>query len=272
MKKALHYLFPVLLCLFLIEVGAANGQESFYPKGLYVRLGATYTPVISPLKFSPVIDPLISLPTQNVSVAYEIQWQIGRRFGIVFQYNYVNIATDIRGNFMEQLQREFPDDYVTFRLGDLSSQMRHGQGPTQGFLGCSYAFDAGKWSLQPRILAGGTTFFPLGATVALKRRDSNQLSTLTLKPNQTPEFGSVSTFTFGLGTLVQRHLWRRWSLFGTAEWTTFKPDLLYYYTLENQVDGSTVTKTFGSSRAHLVHMIHAGAGLTFRITRKRGSR
>ncbi len=257
----------VLWCLLLTGVGV-SAQESF-SRGVYIRLGAAYTPVISTPTLSPLIDPLLSLPSSNVSVGYEIQWQINRRFGLVFQYNFTNIATDVRGNFTEQVQREFPDDYVTMRLGDLSSQMKHGPGPVQGLLGCSYAFDVGKWSLQPRLLAGGTAFFPLSAYVSLKRRDSNQLNTLTLKPNNGPEVEEISVFTLGAGALIQRHLWRRWSFFGTAEWTTFKPDLLYTYRLVNQINGAEEVQTFGSGNTHLVHMLHLGAGLAFRIGRRR---
>ncbi|HOY08209.1 MAG TPA: hypothetical protein PLO67_22530 [Saprospiraceae bacterium] len=260
--------FGLLFLYLFMAADAATAQETRHPRGAYARLGLGYAPVISAPRFSTLIDPLLSLPDDNNSVLYEVQWQSRRHWGFFFQFSFINISASIRKTFTEQLERDFPNDYVLEEIKDVPEPYSHGESPVQGLIGGSYAFDAGKWSLQPRIMFGGTTFNPLSVDVALKRRNSNQLSILSVKPTNTLEDGSVSAFTFGLGTLVQWHLWRRWSIFGMAEWTTFKPDLLYSYRLVNQVDGSETIQTFGSSDTRFAHVIHAGAGLTFRITRK----
>lgn len=259
-----------LLFLYLLLAGStATGQETFHPRGVYVRLGLGYAPIVSVPKLSAQIDPLLSLRDDNNAVLYEVQWQSKRHWGIIFQYSLIRMSANIRKEFTDQLQRDFPNDYVLEQIQDVPEPYGQGKNPVQGLWGGSYAFDAGKWSFQPRFLFGGTTFYPLAADVALKRRNSNQLSTLLIKPTNAQEEGTVTAFTFGLGALVQWRLWRRWSIYGMTEWTTFKPDLLYSYQMINQVDGSETIQTFGSGSTQFAHVIQAGAGLTFRITRKR---
>ena len=257
-----------LFLLLLLAAAPATAQETRHPRGIYFRLGLGGAPVIGAPRFSAQIDPLLSLPKNNNLVFYEVQWQSRRHWGVIFQYSYINMSANIRKVFTEQLQRDFPNDYILEAIKDVPEYEQHGDSPVQGMIGGSWAFDAGKWSVQPRILFGGTTFYPLTADVALKRRDSNQLSTLSIKPTNAPEDGNFTAFTFGFGALGQWHLWRRWSIFGTAQWTTFKPDVLYSYRLVNQVDGSEGIQTFGSGNTRLAHVIQAGAGLTFRLSRK----
>lgn len=272
MSREKRHFIPVFLCL-LLGAGAVTGQVSAHPKGIYVRFGLGYAPMVSIPRFNAFIDPLLSLQASNNSILYEVQWQSKRHFGVVFQYCFITLSASIRRSFTDQLQREFPNDYIIEYIEGLPSPYQNGKNPVQGLLGCSYAFDADKWSLQPRLLLGGTTFYPRDAEVALKQQSSNQLSILTLKPNNnTLENGSVSRFTFGFGALGQWNFWRRWSIFSIAEWTMFKPDLLYSYLLVNQVDGSETIRTYGSGSTQWVHTLHVGAGLTFRITRKPRSR
>jgi hypothetical protein len=262
-----------LFFLLLLAGGTATAQETRHPRGAYVRLGLGYAPIIGAPRFSAQIDPLLSLPkNDNNTVFYEVQWQSRRHWGVLFQFSFINISANIRKAFTEQLQQDFPNDYILEEIKDVPEPYLHGDSPVQGLLGGSWAFDAGKWSLQPRVLFGGTTFYPLAAEVALKRRDSNQLSTLSVKPADATIEGNVSAFTFGFGALGQWHLWRRWSIYGMAQWTTFNPNLLYSYRLVNQVDGSETLQTFGSENARFAHVVQAGAGLTFRITRKPASR
>ena len=256
---------PVLLCCLALGTNAA-GQETMFTKGLYVRLGAGYSPVFNAPQFSAPIDPLASLPRHNVSVPYEVQWQMKNRFGLVFQFRHVNISANIRADFTERMNGLFPYNYATIDFPGVYDEVNHGEDAAQAFFYLSYAMNAGKWSLQPRLMLVCTTFYPLAADIVLKRQDSNELSLLTLQPNNTDESGAAASLTFGLGTLLQRHLWRRWSIFGIAEWTAFKPDLAYTYSIENQITGAIQTQTLTSDE--LVQMLHLGGGLTFRISRK----
>ena len=258
---------PVLLCCLALGTKAV-GQETMFPKGWYVRLGAGYSPVFNAPQFNAPINPLASLPRHNVSVPYEVQWQMKNRFGLIFQYRHVNITANIRADFTERMKGLFPYDYVTIDLPGVYDEFNHGEDAAQAFLALSYAMNTGKWSLQPRLMLGGTTYYPLPAEIVLKRRDSNHLSLLTLQPNDVDEeSGAAASLTVGLGTLLQRHLWRRWSIFGIAEWTVFKPNLTYAYSVEDQVNGAIQTQNLTSDE--WVQMLHLGGGLTFRITRKR---
>lgn len=232
-----------------------------------MRLGAAYSPVLNAPRFNAPIDPLASLPRHNLSVPFELQWQMKNRFGLVFQFRHINISANIRADFTERMNGSFLYNYyATIDFPGVYDEFNHGEDATQAFFSLSYAMNAGKWSLQPRLMLGGTTFYPLAADIVLKRRDSNELSLLTLQPDNTDESGAATSLTFGLGTLLERHLWRRWSLFGIAEWTAFKPNLTYTYSLENQITGAIQTQDLSSDE--LVQMLHLGAGLTFRISRK----
>ncbi len=256
----------VLCCIW--SFNTATGQETAFPKGFYFRLGVAYSPVFNAPSLSALADPLVSLPRHNVSIPFEFQWQMKSRFGLVFQYRPVNIDANIRAAVANQVARLFPDDYATINLPGVYPEFNNGDDASQALIALSYAMEVGKWAIQPRLLLGGTTYFPLTAEVALKRRDSNQLNLLTLQPNDVDaETGDAASLTFGLGALLQRHLWRRWSIFGLAEWTAFKPELTYTYSIENQIDNTINTQILSSNQ--VVQMLHLGGGLTFRISRKR---
>lgn len=256
-----------LLCSIWV-FNTATAQETAFPKGFYFRLGVAYSPILNAPSLSALADPLVSLPRHNVSIPFEFQWQMKSRFGLVFQYRPVNIDANIRAAVSNEVALQFPNDYVTVNLPGFYPEFNNGDDASQALIALSYAMEAGKWAIQPRLMLGGITYYPLTAEIGLKRRDSNQLNVLTLQPNLTdPETGVATSLTLGLGALFQRHLWRRWSAFGIAEWTAFKSDLSYTYSIENQIDNTINTQILASNQ--IVQMLHVGGGLTFRISRKK---
>lgn len=251
-----------------LAVTDLNAQQSPFSRGLYVRIGAAYSPFVATPHLSYLIDPLLSLPAHNASVSYEMQWQTKRGLGFVFQLNYVNSNEDARATFTQIIQQQFPGYYVDAHFAGLLPTEPNGTALEQGLIGCSYNFTIGEWALQPRIMIGGSTFYPLPVQVSLKQQDSNQLITLTLTPENQPEESYVSAFTVAAGGLIQRHIWKRLSVFGNVEWASFNPGLLYHYRLVNEATGKEeVLHTYGSGDRKLAHMLHLGAGVTFRITR-----
>lgn len=268
MKPLKSFLFSFVVCCFFFA-DTLTGQEISHPPGIYVRLGLSYAPMLHVPRYSALIDPLFSLQPGNNAFFYEVEWQSRWRFGILFQYSFINPDNSPRRPFTEQLLREFPNDYGDVYIEGVPLPYQRDENPVQGLLGCSYIFNAGKWSIQPRVFFGGVTFHPLSSEVALKRQNSNQLSVLELKPLHVTQDGHVTRFTFGFGTTGQWNFWRRWSLFGLVQWTTFKPDIVYSYRLVNQIDESETIQTYDSGAAQRVHMIQLGTGLTFRITRRK---
>ncbi len=259
------WIAALFCCIWVFNTAAA--QETAFPKGFYFRLGVAYSPVLNAPGISALADPLVALPRHNVSIPFEFQWQMKSRFGLVFQYRPVNIDANIRSAVGHEVARQFPNDFAAVYLPGVYEGLNNGDDASQAFITLSYALEAGKWAIQPRLMLGGTTYYPLTAEITLKRRDSNQLNVLTLEPILAdPDTGASTIITFGLGALAQRHLWRRWSVFYIAEWTACKPDLSYTYALENQIDNSTNTQILSSNQ--VVQMLHLGGGLTFRISRK----
>ena len=254
---------PVLLCFLLV---GTNTHAQF--SRFYMRLGAGYSPMLNTPAINPITDPLISMPRHNAALSYELQWQINRRFGVVFQFRNIYISRNIRTDVAEQVRLANPYDFTTVNLPGIYYDATSDQDANQALVAVSYALELGKWSLQPRLMLGGTTYYPLEAEISIKRRDSNQLDIIHLLPVFTSEEGrSMSAVTLGAGALVQRPLWRRWSVFGLAEWSAFKPELTYTFSIENQVDGGIQTQYLYTNP--LVQVLHLGGGLAFGFGRKK---
>ena len=82
--------FGLLFLYLFMAADAATAQETRHPRGAYARLGLGYAPVISAPRFSTLIDPLLSLPDDNNSVLYEVQWQSRRHWGFFFQFSFIH--------------------------------------------------------------------------------------------------------------------------------------------------------------------------------------
>lgn len=210
----------------------------------------------------PLANPLTGLPGRNLALSYEIAWQSGGPLGIGFLHRRLRALPAGDRDFAKQLAHRFPDDFSTVYPTNLISK-RNAQ-VRQTFFIVSYAVGRRKLSLQPRLMLGATRFGPQGAEVALKRRDSNQLSILRLKSKIIS--GVLSKSTFGAGFLAEWSFWRRWSLFGMADVTRFKYNLTYTYYLENQIDKAVTVEELAGDK--FVYPLQAGAGISFRLSKK----
>ena len=266
MKYLKQHLVYLTACFFLFGGAVATGQEIKHPRGFYIRAELVYIHLFSP-RYSPLIDPLTSIQPDNNAVGLEMQWQSRRRWGVFFQYTFIHSLNSVRKTFREQLQQVFPYDYISEDIKGIPEPYQSSEGPLQGLLGVSYAFDRGKWNVQPRLFLGGSSFFPLSADVALKRVGTNQLSKLSFKPVNAEQDGSTSAFTFGAGAMAQWHFWRRWSLYGSLQYSTSRWNLQYSYQMADQVTGVEDIQLYESDKRWL-HNVRAGAGLTLRLTRQ----
>lgn len=179
----------------LTASGAVTGQVSSHPKGIYIRFGLGYAPMVSVPGFNTFINPLLSLQASNNSIIYEVQWQSKRHFGAVFQYRFITLSASIPQIFYRSIATGI---WLTSRtiFTSLNTSKafpyQNGKNPVQALLGCSYAFDIGKWGRSRLLLSSLFFFAGCKMAVALKHQSSNQLSILTLKPNNNmPEGGSV---------------------------------------------------------------------------------
>lgn len=264
--KTRYLIASIVLAGCFLSGLRVQGQETAFPRGLYLRLGFGAGAALNQPAVSPLVDPLI-LINSHAFIPYELQWQVNSHIGIAFQFRFFPTSPDVDVKVREQAEMLFPGRFVTTTLysgfaPNASTDI------TQINLAISYAFGSGKWQWQPRIMIGGTNFPALTANIALKEQDSNQLDALTLQPYGSYPNGTASNLSSGAGLLVQRDLWRRWSIFGLGEWTAFKSDISYMYSIENQINHSISTQILDGGK-RVTSLLYVGAGLTFRLTRKK---
>lgn len=255
-----YFIFPLLFC-FLLMSRPAKSQDTLSRAGFYLRFDAAFTRIPTMSGLGPLATQLSGLPERNLALSYEIAWQTDQ-LGVGFLYRRVNALPTSQPDFARRLALQFPDDFATIHTNGIYP--KRDKWMSQTFFTLFYALEAGRWSFQPRLLLGGTRYAPKSVEVALKRHNSNQLSVLQMRSNALENV--LGKTTLGAGLLIERPIWRRWSLFGTAEWTRFKSRLKYTYSLEDQVDHSFATQEFAGGK--FVHFLHIGGGISFRISKK----
>lgn len=244
----------------------AGAQEQAIPPAVFIRTGIGWGPVFNAPGWDDLVDPLVMLPANSRSMSFELDGPVGRHLSLIFQFSFMDISPDVRAEMMARLRRQFPDDFVKLDLYSLKEdEEKLVKKPIRGFVGCSYRMDYGKWSLQPRVLVGAMTIYPIRAEVVLKRPDSNQLSTLTMIPDTGKKKGTASAFTLGAGAVLQRQIWGRLHAYVSAEFMALRSPVGYTYSLENQVDDLVVERTFGIDKAPLLFpaQFHGGLALQF---------
>lgn len=266
MKRLLKYGIASVLLLFQFEVSA---QSPVFGKGIYLRFGAGSASFYHADKSEPLVAPLYALPRLNVSTSFEIQASLGKRVALLFQFGSVHVRSKVRDTWANAVQAAFPNTYITTDFPLLFPDQEYGRYPLRGMIGGAYLMEYQRWSVQLRALIGGFTAYPNTAYAVIKQPDSNALSTLSISlqaDNYDADQG-VAAFVGSLGLLAHRTIWRRWGVYGKAEWTAFRSPFTFDYVLENQVDGSRTTRTYGDTHLRMIHALEAHVGISFQLAR-----
>lgn len=268
MKTLLKYGIVVVLLLMHQHLSA---QEPVFGKGIYLRFGAGVASFYHANKREPLVAPLYALPRGKFSTTFEIQAPLGKRLGLLFQFGSVHVRDNVRTTWADALQAEFPGAYITTDFPLLSSNEDYSPFPIRGMIGGAYLLEHQKWSIQLRALIGAFTWYPQTAYAVIKQPDSNALSTLTIAAytdNYNANQG-IANFAGSLGILAHRTIWRRWGVYGKAEWTVCRPSFTFDYVLENQIDGSRTARTYGTGHQRMIHELQAQVGISFQLARFR---
>ncbi len=265
MKTLLKYGIVVVLLLMHLHLSA---QKPAFGKGIYLRFGVGAASFYHANKRVPLVDPLYSLPRGNLSTTFEIQAPIGRRVDMLFQFGSVHVRTSVPDKWGDALRDAYPNTYITTYFPGLEPGLEYGAFPLRAMIGGAYLMEHQRWSIQLRALIGSFNWYPQTAYADIKQPDSNQLSTLTValhSDGYNPDQG-VSTFAGSIGILAHRTIWRRLGVYGKAEWTASRSPFTFDYVLENQVDGSVTTRTYGDKQ-RMIHELQAQVGISFQLAR-----
>ena len=257
-----HYtILGGLLIICFLQVNHLYSQNH----GFHLGLGGGFQPVLQGPKASPLLQPLLGFPRSNGNFSVEayVAWKSG--FAIGGLMRNVNTPTDIDSRFSKVIAQTYPDDFAkTTFYGFYDQQL---DPLNQGFLFVSYGFSKKKWIIQPRLLAGMSSYPVVGAKVVLKRKDSNLQNILTLYKSAPGINKFHEKFTLGAGALAEYRITKRWRIFGSFDWTTFTNALQYEKTTVNQV-----SETFDQEMLvvdNTVHMLNISAGIMVHWIKKR---
>ncbi|MBL7782560.1 MAG: hypothetical protein JNM22_15140 [Saprospiraceae bacterium] len=266
MKTLLKYGILAILLSCHLQVSA---QSPIFGKGIYMRFGIGSASFYHADKSEPLVAPLYALPRLNVSTSFEIQASLGKRVALLFQFGSVRVRSKVRDIWTTAVHEAFPNTYITTDFPLLFPDQEYSRYPLRGMLGGAYLMEYQRWSVQLRALVGGFSSFPNTAYAVIKQPDSNALSTLSISlqaDNYDADQG-VAAFVGSLGLLTHRTIWRRWGVYGKVEWTAFRSPFTFDYVLENQVDGSRTTRSYGDTYPRMIHELEAHVGISFQLAR-----
>lgn len=248
-----------ILCLFFSTRVCGQNQ------GFHLGIGGGFQPVLQGPKAAPLLQPLLGFPNSagNFTVEAYVAWKSG--FAIGGLMRYVNTQPNIDAAFSKVIAQNYPDDFA--RISYYNYYMQELEPLNQGFFFASYGFLKKKWILQPRLLVGMTNYPLVESKVVLKQKNSNVQNILTLYKID-PELNNFhEKFTWGLGGMAEYRITKRWRIFGSIDWSTFRNELEYEKVVVNQVTEETTTEKLSSSNN--VHMLNISAGIMVHWIKKK---
>jgi hypothetical protein len=162
--------------------------------GMHFSVGGGFQFGLKKPKAQALVQPLMisSLSCSTLAIHGHYQWR--SRFGLGFMLNLAFPQKNGLPDLTQELERQYPNDFVTARLTGTASAKGVFNSGSQLCVSASYLLVNKTWKFFPKLLVGLSSYPLAGAQVELKRRDSNERSIMLIKRVEN-ENGDINEFS-----------------------------------------------------------------------------